>query len=70
MEQYSDKVIWILTGTRWAKAENYINELHTFRCSDTLLGKLNRMEIRTQPNKCYEFALFCLTVSKETKFTY
>jgi len=27
-EQYSDKAIWILTGTRWAKAENYVNELH------------------------------------------
>jgi len=45
-------------------------ELHTFRCSDTLLGKLNRMQTCAQPNNFYEFALFCLTVSKETKFTY
>lgn len=70
MEQYSDKAICNLTGTRWAKAENYVNEIHTFRCSDTLLGKLNGMEICAQLNNCYEFALFCLTASEETKLTY
>jgi len=64
MEQYSDKVIWIPTGTGWPKTENYVNELHTLRCSDTLLGKLSRMEICAQPNNCYEFPLLCLTVPK------
>jgi hypothetical protein len=64
MEQYRDKAICILTGTRWLKAENYVNELHTFRCSDTLSGKLNGMETCAQPNNCYEFVLLCLPVSK------
>jgi hypothetical protein len=64
MGQYSDKAVWILTGARWAKAENCINELHTFLCSDTLLGKINRMETCAQSNNCYEFALFCLTLLK------
>jgi hypothetical protein len=62
MEQYSDKAIWTLTGTGWAKAEHYVNELHSFSCSDAVLGKLSRMEICAQPNNFYEFALFCLTV--------